>query len=300
MKILVTCPGRHGDILWSLPSLRALHEATGATIDLGVSPKYSGVCELAKDQPYLADAFAIAGWEVEETAPMTPTEPPPSAIPDGYDRVIHLGYRGWPTHPLPNEHYWRMVEQLPPELDCGPHFDLSRPWLANWPWLLSGLGPGIGVVFTDEWLELKAGILVALAKRFKRWDPRGTLAHPTFFLLVPWEGSRWFAEMGGSGDVLPPNVAVCPCDLKNVAHMLAACTVVLADNSAGHVIARGLGKPVVMVEPASARHHEIFYPYGTTGNGVELVRGIDGQPTFDARHIGDVLAAALERNPTCA
>lgn len=295
MRILVTCPGRHGDILWSLPAIRALHEATGAEIDLGVSPKYSGVCDLAKDQPYIADSYPLTGWDVQETAPMTPIEPP--EIPTGYDRVIHFGYRGWPLQPLPIEHFWRMQEQLPPELNCLPHFDLNRPWLTNFPWILSGLGPGIGVVFTNEWLELKAGVLLTLAQRFKHWDPGQRLAHPTFFLLVPWRGSRWLSELGVSGDVWPGNVAVCPCDLKNVAHMLAACAVVLADNSAGHVIARGLGKPVVMIEPAEARHHPIFYPYGDDGSqGVTLVRGGDGKPTFDARHVGDALAAHLEKS----
>jgi hypothetical protein len=297
MRILATCPGRHGDILWTLPALRLLHETTGAEIDLAVAPKYESVCNLIADQPYIHNCASIIGWDVEETAPMTPAEPP--RLLPGYDRVIHLAYRTWPMHPLPIEHFWRMVEQLPPELPLSADVfaeSLMRPWLTAFPWILSGLGPGIGVVFTDEWAELKAGVLLALAKRFKRWDPGQNLAHPIFYLLVPWANSRLLSEYGVSGDVWPGNVAVCCCDMQNVAHMLSACQVVIADNSAGHVVARGLGKPVVMVEPAEARHHPIFYPYGDDGaRGVTLVKGGDGRPTFDARHVGDVLQQHLER-----
>lgn len=278
MRILATCPGRHGDILWTLPALRALHRATGVAIDLGVAPKYAGICPLADAQPYLTDSYPLAGWQVEETAPMTPWQPP--VLPEGYDRVIHLGYRGWPMQPFPYEHYWRMVEQLPPELIPKRRLDLS-PWLTRQPYAPSDQ-PIVAVGFTDEWLELKAGVLLALAHRFR---------DVTFFLLVPWQPSRWTREYGHSW---PKNVAVCPCDLLNVARLVSAATVMLGCNSVQSHIATGLGVPVVMLEPASARHHPIFYPHGKDGPEVTLVKGNDGEPTFDARHVGDALAAQLE------
>lgn len=279
MRILVTCPGRHGDILWTLPVLRELERATGAAIDLGVSPKYQGICDLAKAQPYLADSYPLTGWEIEETAPMTPWLPP--TLPTGYDRVIHLGYRGWPSRPFPFEHYGRMIEQLPPELPLPPTPDLS-PWLTREVWI-SPDRPIVAVGFTDEWLELKAGILLALAHRFRT---------VTFFLFVPWQPSRWSREYGHSW---PKNVAVCCCDLRNVARLISSASVMLGCNSVQSHIATGLGVPVVMVEPASARHHPIFYPHGKDGPEVQLVKGNDGEPTFDARHVGDALAPHLER-----
>lgn len=285
MKILCTCPGRHGDILWCLPSLRALYESTGAEIDLAVSAKYAGVVGLVGAQPYVHAAFSIPSWVVQETAPMTPVEPP--IIPTGYDQVFHLGYRAWPLGSLAHDHFRLLMEQLSAAgwSYAALSLDLARPWLQRYTWVTSR--PLVAVAFTDEWLELKAGVLLALANRFR---------HVRFQLLVQWEHSRWFHEYG-SDDVWLPNVAVCPCDLENAAHLMSAATTVLACNSVGHIIACGLGIPVVMLEPATARHHPVFYPHGKTGPQVTLVIGNDGQPTFDARHVGDALAVKLRGGP---
>ncbi len=294
MKILCTFPGRHGDILWSLPTLRALYQATGATIDLGVAPKYSGVCELVSRQPYVRCALPIPGWEVEETAPMTPRIPPERALAclGSYDHIFHLGYDVWPMQTLPFETFWRLYGQLPSRIrEKMPLPDLSKPWLERFGWI-PPTEPTIGVIFTDEWLELKAGILAGLAPRFMRWDRGPHMRDPRFLLILPKTGGRWSGEYGSS---FPPNVSIVSSSLYGAVNIMAACDLVVADNSAGHVIACGLGCPVVMVEPAAARHHPIFYPYGQDGPEVTLVKGGDGQPTFDLRHIGDLVDAALRR-----
>src|SRR5262245_63210788 len=70
--IACTMPGRHGDILWALPTVRALAEQAGAPIDLVISEKYGSLKDLIRRQPYIADVVVLADWQVQETAPMTP------------------------------------------------------------------------------------------------------------------------------------------------------------------------------------------------------------------------------------
>ena len=281
MRILCTFPGRHGDIFYALPTLRALHEATEAEVDLAVAPKYRGVCGLAGTQFYIRAAFAIPDWEIYESAPMSPRRPP--TTPSGYDHVFHLGYLNWPRFSLPYETQTTLVEQWPEGLGRVPGIDLARPWLTR------GLPasvdrPWVSVGWSEEWLELKAGILVAVAHRFPQVQ---------FQWIRPWAPSR-YDEYGSTGQALPKNVCMIHADWAMTAASIGRSQVFLGCNSAAHIVAVGLGVPVVMVEPAEARWHPIFYACGDAGPQVTLVRGNDGKPTFDARHVGDALEKALK------
>lgn len=262
MRVLVTHPGRHGDLLWALPAIRALYEATGAQIDLGTSPKYAGLVTLIEQQPYVHHAFAISGWEIQETAPMTPREPP--GLPDGYDQVYHLGYEGWPAVPLPFDVAKRV----------GVPIDLGRPWITV-PTTRRQIPVAVG--FTDEHFELKYGLwtlLIALeGHSLADWSS-----------LSGHRGSRWVEE-GYHG----------PVSWLLAAELLAVSQVFFGCCSALHVLACALGKPCVLMEPNPQRHHPIFWPYGMDGPQVTIVRGGDGQPTFDARHCADALRKALEQ-----
>jgi hypothetical protein len=82
---------------------------------------------------------------------------------------------------------------------------------------------------------------------------------------------------------------------ETAAGLIASSQLFLGCCSALHVLACGLGVPVVLMEPNPHRHHVNFYPYGTEGPRVTLVRGNDGQPTFDARHVLDAVRAGLAR-----
>lgn len=269
MRILVTHPGRHGDLLWALASVRALFEATGAEIDLATSPKYASLCPLIEAQPYIHHAAAIPEWQIEESAPITPREPP--GVGGGYDHVFHLGYRGWPALPLPAETFQILWEQTAP---CRPwwkplELHLEQPWITV-------EGPGapceIAIGFTDEWFELKVGIVTLLERRL-----------PDRLLPIFAPGSRWDREAWGQ-----------PCDWLTAARAIRNSDLFLGCNSALHVLACALGKQAVLMEPAPARHHPIFYPYGKAGGRVTLVTGTDGQPTFDSRHCHDAIEQALK------
>jgi hypothetical protein len=286
--ILCTCPGRHGDILWTLPAIRALHEATGATIDLLVAGKYAAVCPLLERQPYLRECVAMPEWTVEETAPMTPRLPP--GIPVGYDAVYHLGYAGWPDRPLPDQHLWTLQQQIP-DLDLveqiAERYRLDRPWITPpsppippTHWYTNRLAIG----FTDEWIELKAGLVFALLARVERGRPY----KPSLYFGA---GSRW---MEWERTLAPFLYGLCtPRTWLETAQWVAESAVFLGCCSALHVLACGLGTPVVLVEPNEARHHPIFYPYGTDGPQVTLVKGNDGRPSFDARHTSAVIEQKL-------
>lgn len=279
-KVLCTMPGRHGDVLWALPVLRSIAQATGEKVCLLTSNKYAGVLGVVNQQPYIAWAFSAAAWEPVETAPMTP------AIPDEHttkiarensesDVVVHLGYQRWPMEPsLPEEILWNAERQLGVAL---PDLELERPWIKA-ETLAPGFAPSLAVAFTDEWAELKMGVLAAVLQAGIKE------LYPEDIDLVAKAGSRviqeWDFEIG--------------CDdgpFKDAAVTLASAKVVLTCNSSLWVLAAGLGKPIVMMEPNPDRHNPIFLPKEWAHC---MVLGGDARPTFDARAVVARVELALE------
>lgn len=291
MRVLVTFPGRYGDILWALPAVRALSRRLGQPLDLAVAENYRSITALLDTQPYIRRAFYIPEWTGQETAPMTPRIPPPTRItgapnPESYDVALHLGYRGWPARPLPFE----TLDCLNAEL--GYHRDyferritpgfrwpledaelaLDEPWITVAPW--TQVPHPLVVGWSAEHFELKYGLTYLLAEALALPGPGSA-----FVLCGP--NSRWQTEGGFT-----------PTDWIENARRLAAAQVFLGCCSALHVLAVALGKPCVIMEPAEARWNDSFYPLGKTGR-VRLVTGGDGLPTFDSRHVRDVVEEAL-------
>jgi hypothetical protein len=263
MKVLCTMPGRYGDILWSLPTCRALAQAAGEPVDLVISDKYASLVPLLEtDADYLRCVWADPTWQVRETAPMTPARPP--AVPDDYDRVIHLGYERWPMNVLPVESYLAAVTQWGEAL---PPLDLDTAWIGRpeQEWFRRDVDFAYG--FTDEWFELKYGVLRLLMDRFTR-------------AITVCHSPRWQQEAGCP-----------PCPWTRAVDCIRSAPVFLGCCSALHVLACAIGKPVVLMEPAEARRHNVFYPYGKQGR-VTLVLGTDGRPTWDARHVADAVVHA--------
>ena len=280
MQILVTFPGKFGDILWALPSVRALAEATGASIDLAVAPPYASLCPLIEAQPYVGRAFAIPDWAVVETAPMTPWQAPKV---EGYDAQIDLGYRGWPDQPLAQYTFARLRAEACWAAIAESALELGRPWITAPFDVVDGeicdeKELGVTVGFSDDHFELKYGLYQLV---LGEWDYAAL--HPTNHVVLAPQGSRWHRE-GGTHPSTWYQAAV---DIAQ-SHVFFGCC------SALHVVAVALGVPVVMMEPASARHNDIFFPLGTQGPQVTLVTGVDQLPTWDARHVADAVRQALE------
>jgi hypothetical protein len=263
MRILCTFPGKLGDVVWALPTLRCLAEAAGEPVTLEVAVSSKAVLTL--DRPSYVSAWsANDDWETQDTAPISPRLPPWHATP-GYDEVLHLGYEGWPTPTLAEDVYQRATQLWRKGL---PALDLSRPWLTAASYEKGGTLVG----FTDEWFELKLG-LVALLDAEQRFP----------LLLVP-AGSRWDREWG-----------IRPTTLRGAAGQIVDADLLLADCSLLHVLGVALGTPVVVCEPNPQRHHPTFYPVGMDGPQVTVVRGGDGGPSFDARHCAETVQRVREQ-----
>lgn len=277
-RVLATFPGKHGDILWALPTVRAISEVIGEPVDLLIAGQYGGLVPLIQRQPYIGCVTADPAWVVENTAPMTPIQPPPGTIVGDYDQIVNLGYRWWPKVSLPYETLDCAVEQWPEKaFALRFRFDLFRPWIT--PLFSTPAGQrSYAIAFTEEHFELKYG-LTKLLERRANYDPD---QYPVNLSTSP----RW-KEEGGVGGY----------SWDQAAAWLASLGVVLACNSALHVLARAVGAQVVMMEPNEQRHNEIFWPYGRSGRGVEQVIGGDGKWTWDARHTWETLCRVLQNQP---
>lgn len=272
MSVLCTHPGRYGDLLWALPTMRALADHTGTRVDLLLPRRYASesLIQLLQRQPYLGGVFTTADWEVLETAPISPRIPP--NVTPGYDQVVHLGLDGWPQRSLPFETYRLAALQVP---DLLPP-DLTTPWITA-PYHLPA--PRIALGFTDEYFELKYGLYWLLRAAFADTDNPDRTGHE---LINVSNSPRW-------NDVL-----VKPDDWQSAAAWIGSAKLFIGCCSALHVLACALGTPVLVLEPQKARHHDCFYPYGKLGPQVTLVTGNDGLPTFDARHLIDLARMRLE------
>lgn len=275
MKILCTFPGKYGDLLWALPTVRAIAEKIGEPVDLVIGGLFQSIAPLIAQQPYIHHCTALLDWEMKweanQKAPIAPVQPP--TIPQNhYDTIIHLGYPTWPEMPLP--YYVEKIGQL--QVDSTLAIDLDRPWIKA-DKSAKSLSTEVAIGFSDEHFELKYGIWALLTKDKLAPTPNGS-----WITLSGAPGSRWVTE-GGFGE----------CSWELAAHILTNCKLFLGCCSALHVLACAMGKPVLLMEPSSARWNEIFYPLGKTGR-VTLILGNDGKPTWDVRHVKGEIHAHLQ------
>jgi hypothetical protein len=264
MRILCTHPGRAGDLLWALPCVRAVSEAFGQPVDLLTTGEFASLGPLLLQQPYVGEFCAAEGWRLSEGRT-------PSLFTGEWDRVYHLGYQRWPEFVLPLEAHSNLVQRWKDADGPVPAIDLARPWITATPDADADIACG----FTEAWFELKLGLLFSV-----EWQ----LGLTRLVQCTP-VGSRWTTETAG--------LCVAESDWLEAARLIAGATLFFGDCSALHVLAVALGTRVILCEPMEARWNPIFYPLGMDGPQVTIVRGNDGQPTFDARHCADALREAL-------
>lgn len=260
MGVLCTFPGRYGDLLWALPTIRAIALAYNEPIDLQIGGEFAGIVPLLEQQPYLGEVAADPRWDITQwQAPTPPTEA-------DYAQIYHLGNRRWPELPLPFE-TWQTFNTIYGTL---PELDLTQPWITA-PAMVYTRSYAAG--FTEAYFEMKYGIFELV---------RARLNAAGHFGVSLCTGGRWQQEAHHPG-----------CSWTEAAQWITESPVFLGDCSAMHVLAVALGVPVILCEPMEARWNPIFYPLGSSGPGVTLVTGNDGKPTFDARHVGDSILARL-------
>ena len=292
-QVVCTMPGRFGDILWALPTVRAIARYHDQKVELAVSAKYERIVPLvtAGAREYISRAYGVDSWVVEETAPMTPSRPPALWRALKLAKVVHhLGYEEWPKTQLPYDIMARAgvglsdVFSLIPRREAatgaalsGEHIrGLLSPWIQVAP---SDFPPDISIGFTDEWAELKVGLILALADAF----PTHTME-----VVVP-AGSRLIEEWPILRSIY--RVSVTKTDLLTAARIIRGSKVFVGCLSSLGVLAQSMGVPGVFVEPSTERHHPIFWT--NCGERSTLVLGNDDKPTFDARHMVIAVAEKL-------
>ena len=288
MRILCTFPGKYGDLLWALPTIRAISRRVGTPVDLVVAAPFGSICPLIEQQNYIGRCWASPDWQVQDTAPISPRVPPIGVV-GSWDLILHLGYTGWPMpdlvrHTLATANaaltdlrnpgnrvdYWIQIEEHA--------LDLSTPWITT-PRVALPLPPShlVAVGFTDEHFELKYGVSLL----------QGSGGLPCTAYRVIGASARWQTEASLGG-----------LTWEGSAETLAGAAAFLGCCSALHVLAVAMGVPAIVMEPNPHRHNAVFYPLGTTGPQVTLVRGVDGLPTWDSRHTADTLTHVLTQRPT--
>lgn len=272
MRVLCTFPGKNGDLLWALPTIRALSRRIGEPVHLQIPGRFAGIADLVQAQPYIQTIYVATDWTMEDTAPISPRVPP-ATIDIQQDMTFHLGYRDWPLPDLPRHTLqtlnYENQDLLPfseselclqePWITVPPHDNFSKFY---WPWCYG---------FTDEYFELKYGLVELLTKKPHRWPGR----------LPPISvgaNDRWREEGGNAPMSWLESAAL----IKQSIAFLGCC-------SALHVLAVAIGTPAIIMEPQEARWNSIFWPLGMDGPQVRVVRGGDGKPTWDARHVRDTL-----------
>lgn len=255
-RILCTFPGRHGDLLWALPTMRAISQIYGP-VDLLIAGEFKGLIPILKACPYLDRIAADDQWSCATWQP-----PDREDIISPYEKEIHLGYRRWPERTLPEEVYLNGVAGIGHALEM---LDLRTPWIS--PHVSANHTREVAYGFTDCHFELKFGITELC------WPD--TADHRIIGIFPP---GRWTTE-----------ATYKPTSWEEARTWISNAEVFLTDCSALHVLAVALGVPVVIVEPMEARWNPIFYPLGMDGPQVTVVKGLDGKPTFDARHVQEVL-----------
>lgn len=274
----ISHPGRFGDVLWALPTVRALaKDHRPVRLHLPVDPADTTpmrkLVPLLEKQEYLQEIVIREDWSIELEAPRRPTSPPDEASYG--DAWVHLGYRDWPTEPLP--FYTASLAGYARDA-----VDWS-PWISAAP-LAGGNADALLFHWSDRWFELKFGLTRLLDQHVSYWARYWTAPNSRFANEARWYGNT----------------------LENVARAIASSRLVVTDCSCVHVLAAAMGKKVVVVEPEENRHHFIFWPgsrqderghwkqaENAFGRLIYPVIGGDGKPTFDARHTSDLIKELL-------
>lgn len=289
MSVLVTFPGKFGDLLWAMPTVRALSRRMQEPVQLLIAEQFGGLAPVLREQEYIQRVTVDPDWKVQDTAPISPRIPPEHGQNVAFDRVLHLGYRGWPDPDVVMHTRDTANAQLWPDPIQVRDLALDASWI-QYPRsfeLAETHRCDLAIAFTDEHFELKLGVAMLVVQRLGLEPNRVKVIFPP--------GSRWDKEVPHSGALFGGAL-----DWRGYASIVNDARVVLADCSAAHVLAVAMGKPVVLMEPNEHRWNQVFYPLGKTGPQVTLVLGGDGHPTWDSRHTAETVLQVLEQEKTNA
>lgn len=94
MKIACSMPGKLGDLLYSLPTVRHISKILGEKIDFWTSNYCSSAVELLKKQSYINEVFIAQNYQIQhDQCGLQPWLLKPEK---DYDRIYHMGFRHYP------------------------------------------------------------------------------------------------------------------------------------------------------------------------------------------------------------
>ncbi len=283
MKILITFPGKLGDYLWALNPVRELARIRPDwEIHMMVS-EYLGECGVKEIKPdYIKSIIVNTEWNIWFDAPVRPASPPATSQMlahlerEKYEIVLNLGLDTWPHKPTLVETFQDLLKHalINSKLDDTAVLMDSMPDPSPWLGKQHAVIPNqIMCAWTDEWVELKAGLTLAITKAQEDAE---------IFLCTKY-GSRMSKEF-----IWPRHFNVATCDLVDTRFNMYTTNLLVTDKSAIRVLARGIGMPVVVVEPSVPRHNYVFdcpEHWTHVGNGLpeKVLNG------FDAREMNQLI-----------
>lgn len=96
-RVLVTFPGKFGDILWSLATAKHIANVYQTKVDFGIMPQYHTLLLFLSQQEYIKKVFTIDDWECTGSPHGDQPWSAPARLEQEYDHTYHLGYRGHPS-----------------------------------------------------------------------------------------------------------------------------------------------------------------------------------------------------------
>lgn len=163
-KILCTFSGPYGDILWSLPTVRAISQMVGEKVDMATMPEYESLKPLIGYQSYIDEALVIPEWKCEGSPHGNQPWLPQVRMEKYYNMVFHLTYQAHPgiggkRLPLIDfiayQRGIKFVENPLPFIDVPPSLGLDCQGLPS---------PYVALAFNDRHPELKLRFLEMLRK----------------------------------------------------------------------------------------------------------------------------------------
>lgn len=174
-KILTTFSGKYGDILWSLPTVKAIAAMHGTKVDFACMPQYDNnrFLELIGMQPYVDKAFPMEDWKLMHSnygdQPWNPPQHTKCVCAPGggypckngdYETCYHLGYRSHPGIVFGKATNTALIDFIAEQQ--GIRLKDPLPFLD----VPSATGAMIAYAFNDQYDDLKKRFLLKLTEVF--------------------------------------------------------------------------------------------------------------------------------------
>ncbi|MCB2186623.1 MAG: hypothetical protein KQJ78_09415 [Deltaproteobacteria bacterium] len=252
MRLLLTCPGKLGDLVYALPLVRLLARELagrpGDEVHLLTARRSAAALPLLRAQPYVSGAELDPAYQPRDESlgvqPWRMSEPP------GFDQVLHLGLRPELvgardifSRPLPLS--FALNLRLAYGLDLRP--DPAQAWLT-----VPAPEPGERVLFQGAGQTFNRLLDPALARHLAAFWPAlfQALGRPVVGLGAPGE-KAWYQGLGLA--------LLTPPDLLAAARLIAGAPWFVGVESVGAALANGLDAPRLILDyfgnalPATAR-----------------------------------------------